>query len=274
MSKDMRKLLAVLALTSLTGCCQAFVPKWQMRQTQLRSYQFYEQAQALSGQLAQSESMVQHLAMEKQQAETRAAQLDQELRIANERLRNLAQERSKLNEQYKTLLTSLPAPGASNSGMSKLFEGLCRRHPEFEFDPVSGSARYNVEIQFASGSNELHPDSLRVLQNLTKIMNDPENRHFNLLVVGHTDDDAVVRPETRARHETNWELSAHRATGVVRQLAKYGVAESRMGIAGYNKYQPAAPNVDASSKQKNRRVEIYVVASDTAIASKEGGTKQ
>lgn len=276
MSKDMRKLLAVLALTSLTGsgCCKAFVPKWQMRQTQLRSYQFYEQAQTLSGQLAQSESMAQQLAMEKQQVEAHAARLDQQLKVANERLNNLAQERSKLNEQYRTLLTSLPAPGPSNSGMSKLFEALCRRHPEFEFDPASGSARYTVDIQFASGSNELHPDSLRVLQNLTKIMNDSENRHFNLLVVGHTDDDAVVRPETRARHETNWELSAHRATGVVRQLAKYGVAESRMGVAGYNKYQPAAPNVDPSSKQKNRRVEVYVVASEAAIASADTGSKR
>ncbi|WP_437228505.1 OmpA/MotB family protein [Planctomicrobium sp. SH661] len=274
MSMDMRKLIAVLALGSLTGC-NACVPKWQMRQTQLKSYQFYQQSQALSGQLAQSQSLNAQLAMEKQQAETRAAQLDGELRISNERLRNLAQERSKLNEEYKHLLTSLPAPGPTgNSAAAKLFEDLCRRHPEFEFDPISGIARYSADMEFASGSNELRPESLRVLQEFAKIMNEAESRQFNVLVVGHTDDEAIVRPDTRAKHETNWELSAHRATAVVRQLAKYGVSEPRLGVAGYNKFQPAAPNTNDSNKQKNRRVEIFVLASDMAIAGRDPGVKR
>lgn len=274
MSMDIRKLIAVLALGSLTGC-NCFAPKWQMRQTQLRSYQFYQQSQALSGQLAQSESMASQLAMEKQQAETRAAQLDGELRIANDRLNNLAQERSKLNDEYKHLLTSLPAPGSNtNSTASKLFEDLCRRHPEFEFDPISGVARYNVDMQFASGSNDLRPDSLKVLQDFARIMNETNSRQFNVLVVGHTDDEAIVQPATRAKHETNWELSAHRATAVVRQLAKYGVSEPRMGVAGYNKFQPVVPNANDSAKQKNRRVEIFVLASDMAIAGNDSAIQR
>jgi len=275
MSKDMRKLFAILALSSLTGCCHCFVPKWQMRQTQLRSYQFYQQSKALSGQLAASEQTASQLAMEKQQAETRAAQLDSELRIANDRLNNLAQERSKLNDEYRHLLTSLPAPGAGPGfGSSKMFEDLCRRHPEFEYDPMSGIARYNATLEFASGSNELRPESLQQLQQFTRIMNEAESQQFNILIVGHTDDEAVVRPETRAKHETNWELSAHRATAVVRQLAKYGVSEPRMGVAGYNKFQPAVPNASESNKQKNRRVELFVLASDLAVAGRDGATKR
>jgi len=273
MSKDMRKLIAILALGSLTGCCHSFVPKWQMRQTQLRSYQFYQQSKVLSGQLADSQQTASHLAMEKQQAEMRAAQLDSELRIANDRLNNLAQERSRLNDEYRNLLTSLPAPSAG-FGSSKLFEDLCRRHPQFEYDPLSGIARYGTALEFASGSNELSPDSLRTLQEFTRIMNEGENQQFNILVVGHTDDEAVVRPETRARHETNWELSAHRATAVVRQLAKYGMSEPRMGVAGYNKFQPAVPNASETNKQKNRRVELFVLTSEMAIAGKEGNVKR
>jgi len=269
MSKDMRKLLAILALGCLTGC-NCYVPKWKMRQTQLRSYQFYQQSQTLTGQLAQSESMAQQLAMEKQQAETRAAQLDGELRIANSRLQNLAQERAKLNDEYKHLLTSLPAPSSGpNFAHAKLFEDLCRRYPQFEYDPLSGIARYNSELEFASGSNDLRPDSLKVLQELARIMNESTSQSFNVLVVGHTDDDAIVHPATRDKHETNWELSAHRATAVVRQLAKYGVSEPRMGVAGYNKFQPAAPNTTPSAKQKNRRVEVFLLASDMAIAGRD-----
>ncbi|WP_437188154.1 OmpA/MotB family protein [Planctomicrobium sp. SH668] len=272
MSMDMRKLVAILALGSMTGCHQ-FTPSWQTRQTQLKAYEFYQQSQALSGQLADSEAMIHQLAMDKEQSDLRAGQLEESLRVANERLSNLAQERSRLNDEYKNLLTSLPAPGAHSSATGKMFEELCRKYPQFEFDPISGVARYNAEMQFASGSNELRPETLRTLQEFAQIMNGPDGRQFNILVVGHTDEDPVVLPTTRSKHETNWELSAHRATAVVRQLAKYGMSEPRMGVAGYNKFQPAASNTSADGKQKNRRIEVFVLASDMAIAGVDNSAK-
>lgn len=268
MSKDMRKLLAFLAIGSLAGCHNV-VPQWQLRQSQLRTHQVYRHGQQLASQLGTSQQMAAQLAMEKQQ-------LSQQLAVANQRLSNLAQERSKLHDEYKHLLTTLPAPGNPvNSALTKMFEDLCRRYPEFEFDPIAGVARFNGELLFATGSNEIRPQGLRALQEFARIMNDSDSRQFNILVVGHTDDQPVVKPGTRAKHETNWELSAHRATAVVRQLAKNGLAESRMGIAGYNKYQPAAPNTGDDNRQQNRRVEIFVLAADAAIAGreKEGSTR-
>lgn len=269
MSKDMRKLFALLALGSLAGC-HALVPQWQLRQAQLRTYQVYRHGQQLAGELGQSRQMAGQLAMEKQQAEQRAAQLQQELKVANERLNNLAQERTRLHNDYKHLLTTLPAPGNPLAGsIARQFEELCRRYPEFEFDPATGVARFNGELLFAEGSNEIRPDGFRVLQEFARIMNDSNASQFNILVVGHTDDKPVVKPGTRAKHETNWELSAHRATAVVRQLGKYGVAEPRMGIAGYNMYQPAVPNSTESARQKNRRVEIFVLAPDMTVAGRD-----
>jgi chemotaxis protein MotB len=230
----------------------------------------YQQGQVISGELAQTQNMAQQLAMGKQAAETRVAQLEKNLQVANERLTNLAQERSKLHDEYKHLLTSLPAPGNPlSASVAKLFEELCRKYPDFEFDPISGVARFNGELLFASGSNEIRPDGFRVLQEFASVINNGDVRQFNILVVGHTDDQPVVHPSTRAKHETNWELSAHRATAVVRQLGKYGVAEARMGVAGYSKNQPAAPNTSDSSRQLNRRVEIFVLPADTSIASKD-----
>ena len=263
MSKDMRKFLALLTLgSSLAGCYQA-VPQWQLRQSQLRTYQVYRHGQQLAGELGQSQMMASQLAAEKQQ-------LSQELAVANQRLANLAQERSKLHDKYKHLLTTLPAPANPlDAGLTRMFEELCRRYPDFEFDPIAGVARFNGELLFATGSNEIRPDGLRVLQDFARVMNESSSRQFNILVVGHTDDQPVVKPSTRARHETNWELSAHRATAVVRQLSKYGLAEARMGIAGYNKYQPAVPNTGDANRQQNRRVEIFVLPADASIASRE-----
>jgi chemotaxis protein MotB len=51
-------------------------------------------------------------------------------------------------------------------------------------------------------------------------------------------------------------------------LNKSGVAEQRMGVAGYGPYQPIAANRSDADRQKNRRVEIYVLSPDAAIAGR------
>jgi chemotaxis protein MotB len=59
----------------------------------------------------------------------------------------------------------------------------------------------------------------------------------------------------------------HRATAVVHALANKGIAENRMGATGYSMYQPVAPNSNDSNRQKNRRVEIFILAADAPVAS-------
>jgi chemotaxis protein MotB len=221
MSKDRRFVWALMALGTVSGC-QSYAPQWQLRQSQLRTYQAYHHGQQLAGELGQSQMMASQLQMEKQHLAARASQLEQNLAVANQRLNNLAQERSKLHEEYKTLLTGLPAPNNPLSGsMNGRFEDLCRRYPQFEFDPVTGVSKFNGDLLFPVGSNQLRPEGLKLLQEFANIMNSGDARQFNILVVGHTDDQPVVTSTTREKHETNWELSAHRATAVVRQLGKY-----------------------------------------------------
>lgn len=271
MSPDMRTLFLLVLLTASTTGCNSVAPRKQLRQSQFRAYQMYQQARQYQGELAMSQQMSSQLAMENQGLQGRLADLDQKLQIANSRLGNLADERSRLHEEYKHLLTGLPAPHDPLSGGAARLAELSRRYPQFEFDPLSGSSRFNGDLMFAEGSNELRPDGLKVLQEFVRIMNEPDLRTFNILVVGHTDDQPVVLPGTRAKHETNWELSAHRATAVVRQLAKYGLEEPRMGVAGYNQYQPTAANRDDSGRQRNRRVEIFVLAPEASLAGHDTG---
>lgn len=261
-------LWGLIGLTGCQGLGTGFGgPRSKLRQTQLQALNAYNRSQMLQAELGSAQQMAAQLSSEKMMADAHAADLEGKLAIANERLTNLANERSKLHDEYRNLLTNLPSPDANRP--NRRFEELCRKYPQFEFDPITGVSRFNVDIRFESGSNELSPEGYRALQEFASIMNDADARQFNILVVGHTDDETVVRPETRAKHETNWELSAHRATAVVRQLAKIGVAEPRMGVAGYNKFQPAAPNSSANSKSKNRRVELFVLAPDAAIAGRE-----
>jgi len=238
--------------------------KAQLRQSQLRTLQLYRENQELAGQA----EMAGQLASQNSQLEQSLASVQQNMDLTNQRLANLNSERAQLSEKYSSLLTGLKNP--LGGGTNRRFEELAKKYPEFEFDPVTGVSRFNGDLLFASGSDAVRPDGSTLLKEFAEIMNDPEAKQFHILVVGHTDDNEVVKASTKAQHETNWELSAHRATAVVRNLAKIGLEEPRMGVAGYAKFQPVTANADDSARQQNRRVEIYILAPDSTVAGWEG----
>ncbi len=256
-------LLAIL----LTSGCNA-VPYGQYRQAQMQAMQMHRQNQSIASELMSTQQMAAQLQMEKQQLELASSQLNSNLQIANQRLENLTNERGQLHEKYKGLLAGYPSSGPvlPGSAMERL-RALAHKYPDFEFDPVAGVCKFNNDLLFSSGSDALRPDSHQLLQEFTSIMNDPVASQLKILVVGHTDDRRIAKEATRQRHPTNWDLSAHRATAVVRQLATTGLAEDRMGIAGYSLFQPAESNVSEPGRQQNRRVEIYVLAQDASLAS-------
>jgi chemotaxis protein MotB len=74
-------------------------------------------------------------------------------------------------------------------------------------------------------------------------------------VEGHTDD----TPISTAQFPSNWELSAGRATAVLRQLLDAGLPPHRVSVAGYGDQKPVAGNGSAAGRAMNRRVEIVVL---------------
>ena len=86
----------------------------------------------------------------------------------------------------------------------------------------------------------------------------------------------VMRVEGHANHlpvsrggpwPSNWELSAYRATTVLRYLATDGLAEARMYAAGYGSTQPLVPITDPTAVSVNRRVDIVVLSTASAEAN-------
>jgi len=267
-------LIGVTLITAFGSGCGT-VPQWQYRQSQLRTMHMYRQNQTLAGDLGQTQQLAGQLAAEKQQLEQVAAQLEGQLQIANQRLDNLTAERQELHSRYRSMLASLQTQkNPLSSGVNLRFEELARKYPDFEFDPQTGVSKFNGDLLFASGSDSIRPEAKALLEEFAEIINSGDAQQFNILVVGHTDDQPIKKASTRSRHETNWELSAHRATSVVKMLAKYGVDEPRMGVAGYSKYQPVAANANDGTRQQNRRVEIYVLAPDAVVAGREPETIQ
>jgi chemotaxis protein MotB len=85
------------------------------------------------------------------------------------------------------------------------------------------------------------------------------------MVVGHTDDQTVARKPAREQFPDNFALSTARALAVAKLMQQQGMAENRIGVAGFGAHQPIAPNVTAKDRQKNRRVEVFVMNRDVPV---------
>jgi chemotaxis protein MotB len=66
---------------------------------------------------------------------------------------------------------------------------------------------------------------------------------------------------------SNWELSAYRATTVVRYLAGEGVPGTRMVANGYSDTRPLVPPADPTAISVNRRVDVVVLSNASAEAN-------
>jgi len=76
----------------------------------------------------------------------------------------------------------------------------------------------------------------------------------NIIIEGHTDDTGM--------DDYNMFLSEKRAMAVKTFLHSKGVAEERMSVKWYGESQPKYPNDSEANRQKNRRVELGVIAND------------
>jgi len=80
-------------------------------------------------------------------------------------------------------------------------------------------------------------------------------------------------PISTAQFPSNWELSAARATTVVRFLQSAGVAPERLTASGRGEFSPVASNDDAEGRRKNRRIEITLVDRNVAQEVQSSGAK-
>jgi flagellar motor protein MotB len=135
------------------------------------------------------------------------------------------------------------------------------------------------KIFFDSGKATLKPGGKEVLKKVGAVIKGLTDKVVR--VEGHTDNVPIAKP-LRAIYPTNWELSAARATTVVRFLQdSAGVPPTMLMAAAFSEYQPLAPNDTPENKQKNRRIEIALQNKDVlkraeaplAPPSKETPTK-
>ncbi len=110
------------------------------------------------------------------------------------------------------------------------------------------------KLLFSSGSYNVTNAAKTVLGKVAKVVNNKPD--FEFMVEGHTDN----VPYRSGVLLDNWDLSAKRATSIVRILQDdFGVDPARMTAAGRSYYVPLVSNDNAAERAKNRRTRIVVL---------------
>lgn len=127
---------------------------------------------------------------------------------------------------------------------------------ETELDVETNDAKVVVRVPGASlfkpGQADLQLSARPVLDEVIRVVN--KYPDYKIHIQGHTDDE----PISTERFPTNWELSAARATAVLRYFFDKGAEPERMTATGYADTFPLATNDTVPGRAKNRRVEFVL----------------
>ena len=130
---------------------------------------------------------------------------------------------------------------------------------DIKLEEVEGKLKVTFvdKILFDSGSVMIKPKGQEVLLKLADSFRD--NKDQNIAVEGHTDD-VQIGSALLDKFPTNWELSAARATAVVRFFQEKGnISPERLTASGFSYYRPVAKNATIEGRKQNRRIEIILV---------------
>ncbi|GMV39394.1 MAG: hypothetical protein AMXMBFR64_11100 [Myxococcales bacterium] len=120
---------------------------------------------------------------------------------------------------------------------------------------VKGGIQIRIDdsLLFAPGKADVKKEGLALLDKLATSLLARGNA---ITVEGHTD----ATPIRSARFPSNWELSAGRASAVVRAFVDRGIAPTRLRAIGYGDTVPIASNDTPDGRARNRRVVLTLSA--------------
>jgi chemotaxis protein MotB len=218
--------------------------------------------------------------------ETAHNQTSQQLQMENKTVADLREQVSKLVDENNRHLNTIEDQKGTIEGLEndlgkersvvqqkdKKITDLEKTRAEIETSLKEQIAQKNIKIEeiegklkvtfvdkilFDSGSVKIKPKGREVILTLADSFKDKKGQ--SIVVEGHTDD-VQIGSALQDRFPTNWELSAARATSVVRFLQEKGTIEpERMTASGFSFYKPVDTNETDEGRKQNRRIEIILI---------------
>ncbi|MBT4837111.1 MAG: OmpA family protein [Methylococcales bacterium] len=138
---------------------------------------------------------------------------------------------------------------------------------EDQLDAYIEEARIIIRIKdqliFSSGSATLNPTAIPIFDSIIELTDSYPDYDIN--IKGHTDN----IPINTIPFPSNWELSAIRATSVLRYFIGNGVDPMRLTATGYGDLMPLTGNDSNYNRAINRRVEFVLEKNTNKFSKKE-----
>lgn len=164
--------------------------------------------------------------------------------LVDKRNARLAEQQRKQNEAMQTMVKNL------NQVMAPLVK---KDMVSVTQTPRGVVVEINASALFEQGEATLQRSAARTLTAVAKVL---ESGSEAIEVEGHTDDIPIYTPQ----FPSNWELSAARASSVVRLFIEQGVVAERLRAVGLASYHPIGSNDTAEGRVRNRRVTVTILA--------------
>jgi len=140
---------------------------------------------------------------------------------------------------------------------------------DVELEAIGLIIRFKDNVLFDSGSAVIKLETYDILSFLSSLFNSEEFLEEEIRVEGHTDN----IPIRTALYPTNWELSTHRASNVVKYFIESSSMDpKRLSASGYGEYHPIETNESSEGRAANRRVDLVVVRKIESTNSEENST--
>ena len=130
---------------------------------------------------------------------------------------------------------------------------------------------FDSGILFQTGKADLSATAKSSLQQFSQVLKN--NTACDVAIQGYTDNTGWKNSTAAQSAEKNKALSLDRATSVSSYLQALGVSAAQIkSVEGLGEANPVADNSTAAGKEQNRRVEVYMYASQEMIKAAENGT--
>ncbi len=161
---------------------------------------------------------------------------------------------ARLGEQQRKLLLKMKAIA---EGLSRAMAPMIKQG-QVSVEQTKRGVVIDISASslFKEGEARLQPAAVEVLNQVAQVLRREDQP---IEVEGHTDD----VPINTTMFPSNWELSAARASSVVRMLIEHGVPELRLSAVGMAANHPVVANDTPEHRAQNRRVSITILSPDT-----------
>ena len=132
---------------------------------------------------------------------------------------------------------------------------------------------FDSGILFATGNSQLSPSAKSSLSKFAKEVLVP-NSDMDVSIMGYTDNAGWKNSTAEQSKAKNQQLSLQRAESVSSYLQSMGAKSTQIReVTGHGEDFPVADNSTAAGKKENRRVEVYLYASQQMIQNAEAQAK-